>query len=82
MALVWDLETAASDAESRPLPPCWKALPPSANLWLGTGGAEGWRETTAAELVEEYGLTGYASRAFTDLADEPFADAINTFGGL
>ncbi|MBC5737254.1 S41 family peptidase [Lawsonibacter faecis] len=73
-----DLETAASDAGKPAFTALLEALPPSANLWLGTGGAEGWRETTAAELVEEYGLTGYASRAFTDLADEPFADAINT----
>ena len=73
-----ELETAASEAGKPAFAALLEAVPPSARLWLGTGGADGWRETTAAEVAEQYGLTDYVSRAFTDLEDDPFAAAINT----
>lgn len=51
------------------------ALPPDANLSLGTGSR--WEEITTAQVVERYGA-GIHSRWFSDVSDSPYAAAINT----
>ena len=53
-----------------------EALPPSAVLYKGYGGGT-WREIAPEALAEEIGLD-FQSRMFSDAADSPFADAINT----
>lgn len=62
-----------------------EALPPQSKLYLGTGGADGWSQTTAAAVAASQGLTGYAPRTFSDVSASPYADAINalkTYGIL
>ena len=51
------------------------ALAPDVELSLGT--AEGWTDITTAQAVELFDAAG-DSRWFTDVADSPYADAINT----
>lgn len=62
-----------------------EALPPQSKLYLGTGGADGWSQTTAAAVAQSQGLTGYTPRAFSDVSGSSYADAINalkTYGIL
>lgn len=54
-----------------------EAIPESARLWLGTGGPDGWKQVTAAEVAKQYGLTDYTPRAFNDTADSPYAAQIS-----
>ena len=53
-----------------------EALPPSAELYEGQGGGT-WEPIEPEALAEELGLE-YPSRTFSDTADSPFADAIDT----
>ena len=53
-----------------------EALPPSAELYEGQGGGT-WEPIEPEALAEELGLE-YHSRTFSDTADSPFADAIDT----
>ena len=53
-----------------------EALPPSAELYEGQGGGT-WDPIEPEALAEELGLE-YHSRTFSDTADSPFADAIDT----
>ncbi len=53
-----------------------EALPPTAELFEGQGGST-WNPITPEELAEELGLD-FHSRTFSDVADSPFAQAINT----
>lgn len=54
-----------------------EALPPQAELYLGTGGADGWQETTPAQVAGSRDLWSYCPRTFSDVAGSPYADAIN-----
>lgn len=54
-----------------------EALPPQAELYLGTGGAEGWKKTTPAQVASDRDLWSYCPRIFSDAVDSPYADAIN-----
>lgn len=73
-----DLDTAASEAGKPAFTALLEALPAQTPLWLGTGGADGWERVTAGELAEQYHLTDYAPRTFTDTAGSPYAAAIST----
>ena len=73
-----DLDAAVSETGRPAFAALLEALPAQTPLWLGTGGADGWKRTTAGELAEQYGLTDYTPRAFTDLEGSPYAAAINT----
>ena len=53
------------------------SLPPDVPLWLGRGGV--WEPATVGGLEAEYCLV-VDSRWFDDVADSPYADAINTLG--
>ena len=53
-----------------------EALPPSAKLYVGSGGGT-WTETAPSDLAEELNLD-FQSRMFSDIADSSYADAINT----
>lgn len=75
-----DLSTSASEDFLPAFTALLEAIPESARLWLGTGGADGWRQITAGEVAEQYGLTGYVSRAFSDTADSPYAAPISALG--
>lgn len=72
------LYLAPAGLEPEALSAFFAALPPAAKLWLGHGAAE-WTETTPAEAAGQLGVT-YTSRWFSDVADSPYADEINTLG--
>ncbi len=78
-----DLKTAVQ-ADYRPaFAALLEAIPATTPLWLGTGGADGWRQVTAGEVAEEYGVTGYTTRDFGDTAGSPYAaeiSALATYG--
>ena len=48
-----------------------EALPVTTPIWLGTGGADGWSPTTAAEVAKTYSLA-YAAPTFPDQADSDY----------
>lgn len=68
-----DLNTADQTA----LRTLLEAIPPQAELYEGTGGADGWRQTTAQEVASTHRVAGYTPRVFSDAAGSPYADAIN-----
>lgn len=72
-----DLKTAVAPEMRPAFTALLEAIPESAKLWRGTGGADGWVRATAAEVAEKYALTDYAARGFTDTADSPYADQIS-----
>ena len=53
-----------------------EALPETVPVLEGTGGADGWADTTTSALAEKFGLTDYAPRTFSDIADSPYRQAI------
>lgn len=52
------------------------ALPPSAELYLGSGAD--WTRTTAAQVAASTGVSGYAPRVFNDVAGRDCERAANT----
>lgn len=72
-----DLPTAAEEGMRPVLTELLEAIPDSAGLWLGTGGADGWEQTSAAQVAQQYGLDEYVPRAFMDTKDSPYADQIS-----
>lgn len=52
------------------------ALPPSSELYLGSGG--NWTQTTAAQVAADTGVEGYAPRVFNDVAGLDCERAANT----
>lgn len=72
-----DLDTAMEKDAQDVFVELLEAIPESARLWLGTGGADGWKQVTAAEVAKQYGLTDYKSRGFTDTADSAYAGQIS-----
>ena len=67
-----DMEDLPSDAASAFL----SALPPGAQLWVGSDGFM-WKEIDPADAAELLGAE-YAPRRFDDVADSPYAFEINT----
>ncbi len=53
-----------------------EALPSTAKVWEGTGGASGWQSTSAENIAAQTGVT-VKDRSFTDTADSPYAQAID-----
>ncbi len=81
----WYVKTDEAKADPGALKALLEALPPQALLYAGTGGAAGWKAVTPAEAAASLGVAGFTSRAFPDVADSPYADAINclkTYGIL
>lgn len=54
-----------------------EALPRSAKLYRGTG-VGSWIEATPADAAEEFSLSEYSPRVFSDVTGHPYADQINT----
>ena len=71
-----DLEQALSDEYRAAFTALLEALPGHVRVLEGTGGPDGWADTGAAALAEQYGLTGYSPRTFSDIDDSPYADQI------
>lgn len=71
----WYVDLSKADAVA--LRALLEALPPQAGLYVGTGGEDGWRETTAAQVASDRDLWSYCPRTFSDVAGSPYADAIN-----
>lgn len=72
-----DLETAMREDLRPVFTALLEAIPDHAPLWVGTGGSDGWRQTTPAQAAAKYGLTGYQSRGFSDTDDNPHTEAIS-----
>lgn len=70
----WFIDLTAADPAA--LQTLLEALPPQAELYQGAG-ADSWQKITPAQVAADQGLRGYAPRCFPDLADSPYADAIN-----
>ena len=71
-----DLDTALSEAYRPAFTALLEALPESVRVLEGTGGANGWADTSAAGLAAKYGLTDYQARTFSDIDGSPYADQI------
>lgn len=71
-----DLDTALSEDYRPAFTALLEALPETAAVLEGTGGTDGWTNTTAVALAEKYGLTDYTPRTFSDIADSPYRQAI------
>ena len=71
-----DLDKAQAEEYQAAFSDLLSALPPDVDIAIGAGSL--WVETTAREVVETYGGEDFQSRWFSDVADSPYADAINT----
>lgn len=73
-----DLDMATKE-EMRPIfTALLEAIPESAKLWRGIGGRDGWEAIDAARVAQEYDLSDYKGRGFTDTADSAYADQISS----
>lgn len=79
-----DRERAADPDYATAMAALLSAIPATAKLWVGTGGADGWRTTTPEEVAQEVGVT-FEDRSFRDTEESPYALAIDllaTYGLL
>lgn len=68
-----DLDTALSEAYRPAFIALLEALPESARLMEGVSShGDGWSTVTAAQLADQYGLTEYKARTFSDIANSPY----------
>lgn len=78
-----DLDTALK-ADFRPaFTALLQAIPDGAPLWVGTGGADGWRGLTPAQAAAQFGLSSYQVRGFSDTVSSPYEgeiSALATYG--
>ncbi len=72
-----DLELAASEPYRSAFTELLEALPPSAELFYYKNGQD-WQEPTPAQLAQQLGLSNYTPRTFSDVADSPYLESINT----
>ncbi len=75
-----DLADAASPEYCDAFAALLDALPDSTDLWLGTGGPDGWKRTTSSTLAKQYGLA--LTPGFPDAADSAypeFLDLLQTY---
>lgn len=72
-----DLDTALSEAYRAAFTELLEAVPPSASLWLGAGGADGWLPVVPEELAALYDLD-YRSRGFSDTERTPYGELADT----
>ena len=80
-----ELDTALSETHRDAFTALLEALPDGVRVLEGTGGPDGWADTTVKELVGRYVLTSYRDRSFTDTAGSPYAaqiDRLATYGIL
>ena len=80
-----ELDTALSETHRDAFTALLEALPDGVRVLEGTGGPDGWADTTVEELVGRYVLTSYRDRSFTDTAGSPYAaqiDRLATYGIL
>lgn len=70
-----DLEEAQEEANLATFHALLAALPP--NVQVSEGLRSRWTETSAAQLLEEYGGDDVVCRWFADVSDSAYADAIN-----
>lgn len=68
-----ELDTALSETHRDAFTALLEALPDGVRVLEGTGGPDGWADTTVEELVGRYVLTSYRDRSFTDTAGSPYA---------
>lgn len=76
-----DLDQALSEEFRPAFTALLEALPASVKIWEGTGGSDGWEQTSVPDLAEALGLE-YKSRGFADTSDSPYAaqiDALATY---
>ena len=71
-----DLDTALSEAYRPVFVALLEALPDTARILEGTGGADGWADTTAGDVAEQYGLSEYQARTFSDIDASPYRQQI------
>ena len=71
-----NLEKAQSEENQFAFDALLSALPPDAEI--AAGERSSWVETTAAAVAEACGGEDFHSRWFSDAAESPYADAINT----
>lgn len=77
-----DLETALTPENRAAFTCLLEAIPSNVRLLAGTGGTDGWADTSPAEVAVRYGLD-YQSRGFDDTADSPYSqqiDILATYG--
>lgn len=72
-----DLATAMNEKYRPAFTELLEALPLSANLRCDDGTGK-YTDTTPQEVAKMLGLSEYSPRTFSDLADTPYADSINT----
>jgi len=72
-----DLNTAISEDFRPAFVELLEALPPSAQLRCDSGNGT-YADTTPQAVAAQLGLSEYTPRTFTDLGDNPYANAINT----
>lgn len=78
-----DLEEAANEYREA-FQALLNAVPANKNLWIGSGGTDGWQRTSAAEIASRYELT-YQAPAFPDQEDSSYDTALSvlkTYGML
>ena len=71
-----DQELAARPEWAQAMAALLEALPSTAKVWEGTGGAEGWQSTSVEQIARDTGVT-VTDRSFTDTADSPYAQVID-----
>ncbi len=71
-----DLDMALREENRDALALLLEAIPVNARLLMGTGGADGWQDTTPDAVARAHGLT-LRDRGFTDTADSPYAQSID-----
>lgn len=70
-----DLETAVSQYPEA-FQALLEAIPANKNLWLGSGGPDGWQRTSAAEVAQSYGLP-YQAPLFPDQEASEYDTAVS-----
>ena len=71
-----DGEQASSPAYRDAFAQLLSAIPPTVDLWQGTGGSNGWTCVSPEEAAQTYGLT-YLDRSFSDTSASPYAESID-----
>ena len=70
-----ELETAVNQYPEA-LQALLEAIPANKNLWLGSGGPDGWQRTSAAEVAQAYGLS-YQAPVFPDQEESDYDTAVS-----
>ncbi len=79
-----DRDMAADPAYAEAFAALLEAIPATARLWEGLGGADGWAEIEPETAAEQTGVA-FQDRSFSDTEESPYAQAIDllaTYGLL